>query len=157
MKINIRKIFKNEFVLLTLFLIKQWFTLKHLNQSFNAYSKHRYILTNNTEFISKYQNYYNSTRLAYEDMQNWLRKNKQDHKLLFNEKNVTLCVGILSQRRYSAIDINAPIESTVALLVRTRLKYQREIRIDVLNVEETGQIRSDLKELVDLVNIVDLR
>lgn len=160
MKINICRLFKNEFVLLTLFLLKQWLTLRHLNEHFNAYNKHKYIVSNDSEFLQKYHRYYDSSRLAYTHMQNWLQLNAQKStRPLFNEKNVTLCVGILSKQRYTDIGINAPFETTVALLVRTRLKYQRDVRIDVINVEEplAQQPRADLKDLVGLVNIVDLR
>lgn len=83
------------------------------------------------------------------------------HGLLFNEKDVTLCVGVLSKQRYTDVGLNAPFETVVALLVRTRLKYQRHVRIDVLNVEESSgyvaRQRDDLKDLVGLVNIVELR
>lgn len=162
MKKNFRRLFKNEFVLLTLFLVKQWLTLNHLDHHYNAYNKHKYILPNDTEFLQKYHRYYDSSQLAYKDMQAWLRENKPDQqksrKLLFNEKNVTLCVGVLSKQRFTDKGFNAPFEAVVTMLVRTRLKYERHVRIDVINVENPGQpTRADLKDLYGLVNVVELR
>lgn len=156
MKYNLRRFLKNELVLLVLFLIKQWFTLRHLNNRYNLYSKQNYILSNDTEFLRKYESYYESSKLAYKQMKSWLGVNRPG-QVLFNEKNVTLCVGILSQRRYTPINLNTPFESVIALLVRTRLKYQNQIRIDIFNVEESGQSRPDLQDLQDLINIVDIR
>lgn len=158
MKINLRRLFKNEFILLTLFLLKQWFTLKHLNNHYNSYNKQKYILNNDTEFLQKYKTYYESSQQAYKDMQNWLKSSSPSNsQLLFNQKNVTLCVGVLSKKRYTDIGLNAPFESVVTMLVRTRLKYQNDVRIDLIDVEEAESKRDDLKDLRGLVNIVELR
>jgi hypothetical protein len=164
MRKYIRQVLKNEFVLLTLFLLKQWLTIVHLDHRYNVYSKSFYMRPNDTDFLQKYDHYYNSTRATYRDMQRWLKFNKKlvangnESSLLFNKRDAShLCVGVLSKRRLLSERFNYPFQTVVALLARIPLRFQDEVRIDLLNVDTTIKFRPDLADLVGLVNIVELR
>lgn len=156
----LRRLFKNEYVLLSFFLLKLWLTVFHLNRHYNVYYKYKYIKPNDDEFLQKYKNYYNSSLIAFKHMQQWLKFNsayRNDQSgLLFNRNNVSLCVGVLSQKRFSD-RVNYPFQTVVALLTRIQLKYQEKVRIDVLNVDDMPNSRSDLKDLIGVVNIVELK
>lgn len=144
------------------FIVLNWLLALAYNCLLNDHYKYRFFKSTDKLFMDKYDRNYESSQRAYGHMTEWLRANNITGRRLFNHNhlkkplNDAFCVGILSDERDST-RVNYPFQTVVALLTRIRLKHERQVFIDVLDVDTHSTGRRDLLNLTDLVNIVDLR
>ena len=148
--------FYNQAAIVKYFIIFIWIVAYILN-SFLPFSRSFYYVNTSSEFLRKFDVYYNSSLIAVDNIERWILENrfKQIKTKLFNQENheKLFCVGMISKERKG---INTVIPSVTSLLTRIKLKHEDRVDFTLFNVDDNTK-RHDLISLSKFVNVEDLK
>ena len=146
---------KNTYLLLYLGLA--WLLAFTYNFNFNSNSKYNFYAKNDADFMHTFDTYLNESLNAIKHIEEWILMYSIDKPLFNNIINDTanqLCVGIITKKRHATYFY--PVQSVASLLTRTKLKYQANIFITFLNVDDEPLKHDDLIYLDNLIGSVQV-